>query len=136
MASSQASFPQRYRTIVRHAGLMEARQTTASAVGFTAPLLRRIKADQSLGIGTRTWLVDRKYAALADPRLGAVVHILGLGLEHETLTRTKAAYIDQCPVPFWKLIGMIWCVRLVHYIDVGLCATQGSEIAADAAIST
>jgi hypothetical protein len=77
------------------------------------------------------WLVRRKYAAFVDPSLGVVVHILEVGLEHETLTLTKAAYIDQRPVPFWKLMGIIWCVRLVHYIDVGLCATQGSKIAAN-----
>ena len=60
-----------------------------------------------------------------------VVHILGVGLKHETLTRTEAACIDQRPVPFWKLIAVIWCIRLVHYIDVGLCATQRGKIALD-----
>jgi hypothetical protein len=74
-------------------------------------------------IGGRRWLVDREYTVFVDPGLGPIIHILSVRLKHKTLTWTKAAYIDQRPVSFWKLIGKILRVRLVRDVNIGLCAT-------------
>ena len=43
----------------------------------------------------RPRLVHREYATLVDPGLGTLVHALAIWLEHETLSRTETAHIDQ-----------------------------------------
>ncbi|MBO0801012.1 MAG: hypothetical protein J2P31_19515, partial [Blastocatellia bacterium] len=69
-------------------------------VGWMQSLASRVQSNHRIGVRARTSLLRRKYTALIDPGLRALIHVLCIWLKHEALAWTESPYIDQCSVPF------------------------------------